>query len=65
MKISKRKYVDVVQNRKCYAVVFVPTGTILGNFVTSPQASVARNSELIATIGKVFEEYVKDIFDLV
>ena len=66
MRISKqRKYVDIVQNGKCYTVIFVPTGTVLGHFVTSPQASVARNAELIANIGKLFEEYVKDTFDLV
>ena len=58
MKISRRKYVDVVQNRKCYTVIFVPTGTALGHFVTSPQASVARNAELIANIGKLIKIFI-------
>lgn len=64
MKISRCKYVDVVQERGGYAVIFVPNGMVLGRFGTSPQASVAKNAELISRIRIVMEEYMRDTFNL-
>lgn len=64
MKTSKRNYVDVVQDRGEYAVIFVPNGMVLGRFGTSPRASAAKNAELIATIGRLFEAYMRETFGL-
>lgn len=64
MKISRCKYVDVVQERGGYAVIFVPNGMVLGRFGTSPQASVAKNAEIISSICKIYEVYMREIFGL-
>lgn len=64
MKISRCKYVDVVQERGGYAVIFVPNGMVLGRFGTSSQASAAKNSEIISSICKTYELYMREVYGL-
>ncbi len=61
---KRSRYVDVVQDRGCLAVIFLPTGFKLAAIAVSDQASVAQTAKLVNGIENLYENYMREVYML-
>ena len=59
---SRERYIDVVPDNGCLSVIFVPTGKVLAQLLSSKRAGMSANLRLINAVVDAYEVYVRDVY---
>lgn len=61
---TKEKYVDVVPENGYLNVVFLPTGKVLAQMLSSRRAGMSANLRLIGAVIEAYEVYLQEVYGL-